>query len=158
MAANVHRRVGQPVPLADGLEKVTAVYTHDFELPDMTYAAVVRSPWPHAEILEVDIAKALEAPGVRAIVSGFHDVERAFLNYGPAFADRYPLARDRVRFVGEEVAALSVGSCVHVPAGTAHWFESNGTDPLITIGLHEGANSLEAGGFEALGDIPAAAE
>ena len=43
---------------------------------------------------------------VQAIVSGFHDVERAFLNYGPA-ADRFPLARDRVRFVGEEVAAVA---------------------------------------------------
>ncbi len=118
MAANVHRRVGQPVPLADGLEKVTgsAVYTHDFELPDMTHAAVVRSPWPHAEILEVDIAMALEAPGVRAIVSGFHDVERAFLNYGPAFADRYPLARDRVRFVGEEVAAVAADTLAQAKA------------------------------------------
>lgn len=60
--------------------------------------------------------------------------------------------------VGDELAALSVGSCVHVPAGTAHWFESTGDDPLITIGLHEGANSLESGGFEALGEIPDAAE
>jgi mannose-6-phosphate isomerase-like protein (cupin superfamily) len=47
---------------------------------------------------------------------------------------------------------------VHVPAGTAHWFESGGAEPLVTIGLHEGATSLEAGGFEALGDIPVAAE
>jgi mannose-6-phosphate isomerase-like protein (cupin superfamily) len=60
--------------------------------------------------------------------------------------------------VGDEVADLSVGSCVYVPAGTAHWFESRGADALVTIGLHEGANSLDAGGFEALGDIPVAAE
>ena len=60
--------------------------------------------------------------------------------------------------MGDEIADLSIGSCVHVPSGTAHWFESAGAEPLVTIGLHEGANSLAAGGFEALGDIPAAAE
>jgi mannose-6-phosphate isomerase-like protein (cupin superfamily) len=60
--------------------------------------------------------------------------------------------------VGDEFADLSVGTCVHVPAGTAHWFAANSADTLVTIGLHEGANSLEAGGFESLGDIPVVAE
>ena len=58
--------------------------------------------------------------------------------------------------VGDEVAALSVGSCVHAPAGTLHWFESAGDEPLAVIGLQEGAGSLAAAGFEAGGEIPAA--
>lgn len=118
---DAHRRVGRPVPLHDGLAKVTgkAVYTHDFERPDMLHAAVVRSPWPHAEILGVDVSAALAAPGVRAVVTGFHDVERAFLNYGPAFADRFPLARDRVRFVGEEVAAVAADTLAEARAAAA---------------------------------------
>ena len=68
MADSTHRRVGQPVPLADGLEKVTgrAVYTHDFELPEMAHAAVVRSPWPHAEILDVDIGLPRQVHGAIA--------------------------------------------------------------------------------------------
>ena len=115
------RRIGQPRPLDDGLEKVSgsAVYTHDFELDGMLYAAVVRSPWPHAEIVDVDVSAALAAPGVRAVVSGFHDVERAFLNYGPVYADRYPLARDRVRFVGEEVAAIAADTLAEARAAVA---------------------------------------
>ena len=106
------RHVGRPRPLHDGLEKVTgsAVYTHDFALPGMLYAAVVRSPWAHAEVLSVDCSRALAQPGVEAVVTGLDDVERALLNYGPEYADRYPLARDRVRFVGEEVAAVAARS------------------------------------------------
>ena len=107
--ATPYRSVGKPIPLIDGLEKVTgqAVYTHDIELDGMAYAAVVRSPWPHAEIVGVDVSAAWAAPGVCAIISGFHDLERAYLNYGPIYADRFPLARDRVRFVGEEVVAIA---------------------------------------------------
>ena len=110
--ADGFRHVGRPRPLHDGLEKVTgsAVYTHDFVLPGMLYAAVVRSPWAHAEVLSVDCSRALAQPGVEAVVTGLDDVERAFLNYGPVYADRYPLARDRVRFVGEEVAAVAASS------------------------------------------------
>jgi len=58
--------------------------------------------------------------------------------------------------VGDEVAALSVGSCIHAPAGSAHWFESAGDEPLTVIGLQEGAGSLAAAGFEAGGDTRAA--
>ena len=107
--AKQYRSIGQAMPMTDGLDKVTgqAVYTHDIELDGMAYAAVVRSPWPHAEIVDVDVSAAWQAPGVCAVVSGFHDLERAYLNYGPVYADRFPLARDRVRFVGEEVVAIA---------------------------------------------------
>ena len=117
----VSSRIGRPRPLVDGLEKVsgTAVYTHDFELDGMLHAAVLRSPWPHAQILEVDVSAARKAPGVQAVVSGFHDVERSFLNYGPVYADRYPLARDRVRFVGEEVAAVAAETLAQARAAVA---------------------------------------
>ena len=53
-----------------------------FRTPEMAHAAVVRSPWPHAKIL-MDISMALKAPGVQAIVSGFHDVERHFSTTAP---------------------------------------------------------------------------
>ncbi|MGK0171807.1 MAG: CO/xanthine dehydrogenase Mo-binding subunit, partial [Gammaproteobacteria bacterium] len=131
----VFKRIGRPVPLDDGLDKVTgrAVYTHDFELPDMLYAAVVRSPWPHAEILGVDVSLALKAPGVRAVVSGFADVERAFLNYGPIYADRYPLARDRVRFVGEEVVAIAADTLAQARAAV----------PLVEVQYQPLASALD---------------
>lgn len=60
--------------------------------------------------------------------------------------------------VGDETAELRPGTCVHVPAGKAHWMESSADEPLITIGLHEGAASLEESGYEMLGEVPAAAE
>ncbi|MBT6274637.1 MAG: molybdopterin-dependent oxidoreductase, partial [Chromatiales bacterium] len=115
------RYIGRPVPIDNGLEKAagTAVYTQDFELDNMLHAAVVRSPWPHARVVDVDVSKAAAAPGVRAVVSGFHDVDRAFLNYGPVYADRYPLARDRVRFVGEEVVAIAADTLAQARAATA---------------------------------------
>jgi CO/xanthine dehydrogenase Mo-binding subunit/CO/xanthine dehydrogenase FAD-binding subunit len=118
--ATSFRYIGRPVPIDDGLQKAagTAVYTQDFELEDMLHAAVVRSPWPHARIVGVDVTKAAAAPGVRVVISGFHDVDRAFLNYGPVYADRYPLARDRVRFVGEEVVAIAADTLAQARAAT----------------------------------------
>ena len=63
----VSSRIGRPRPLVDGLEKVsgTAVYTHDFKLDGMLHAAVLRSPWPHAQILGVDVTAARKRQAFR---------------------------------------------------------------------------------------------
>jgi CO/xanthine dehydrogenase Mo-binding subunit/CO/xanthine dehydrogenase FAD-binding subunit len=102
------RTVGQPVPLKEGPAKVTgrAIYTQDFALPGMLWGAILRSPHAHAEIRSIDLAAAAAMPGVVATLMGAETPEK-YLNYGPAYSDRYPLARGRVRFVGEEVAAVA---------------------------------------------------
>jgi len=99
------RYVGKSVPRVDGLEKVTgrAVYSVDVNLLGMLYGAVLRSPLPHARIIAVDLEEAREAPGVRAVISG-KDFPYTF---GGMIKDQPILAIDRVRYVGEPVAAVA---------------------------------------------------
>jgi mannose-6-phosphate isomerase-like protein (cupin superfamily) len=60
--------------------------------------------------------------------------------------------------VGEEVVDVRSGSCIHVPAGAAHWLEGGSAEPLVAVGLYDGAGSVVASGYEFLGEVPAAAE
>jgi 4-hydroxybenzoyl-CoA reductase subunit alpha len=64
--------IGSYVPMVDGPEKVSgrAKYTADFIIPGMLAGRIFRSPYSHAEILEVDVAEAVKLPGVKAIVTG----------------------------------------------------------------------------------------
>jgi 4-hydroxybenzoyl-CoA reductase subunit alpha len=97
--------VGVSVQRIDGLAKVTgeAVYTDDLFLPGMLYGRVLRSPHPHARIRHVDVSRAPALRGVRAVLSGA-DVPSA--RYG-TIPDEQGLATDKVRFVGDEVAAVA---------------------------------------------------
>jgi len=99
--------VGQRLPLIDGVEKVRgkAEYTADFNLPDALVGRIYRSPYSHAEVINVDISKALEVPGVVAIVTG-DDCDQPF-GILPIAQNEFPLARDRVRYRGEPVAAVA---------------------------------------------------
>ena len=99
------RYVGKSVPRIDGVEKVTgrAVYSVDVELPGMLHGAALRSPYAHARIVSIDAEDAGKAPGVRVVVIG-KDVPYTF---GEQIKDQPYLAIDRVRFVGEAVAAVA---------------------------------------------------
>ena len=77
-----------------------ARYTADLKLPGMLHGAVLRSPHPHADILSVDATEALRLPGVRAVVTPF-DVQAGRLAPDMSILDT------RVRFVGDEVAAVA---------------------------------------------------
>lgn len=115
------RVIGQPRPQLEGPAKVTgqAAYTHDRTLPDMLHGVILRSPYPHARIKSVDLSKAHAMPGVVAAVSGRDFPDKKYVNAGPAFADRFAMARDRVRFVGEEVAAVAAETTVQAQAALA---------------------------------------
>jgi len=99
--------IGVPQPLIDGPEKVSgrALYAADFQSPDMLVGRVLRSPVAHARILSVDVGAARAMPGVRAVVSG-DDIENT---YGvlPIAMNEYALAKERVRYRGEPVAAVA---------------------------------------------------
>ncbi len=99
--------VGSPLPRVDAYSKVTgrALYADDILLPRMAYAKLLRSPHPHARILSIDIRKALALPGVLAVLTG-EDLPR---KYGilPSSQDEYALAIDKVRYVGDPVAAVA---------------------------------------------------
>jgi 4-hydroxybenzoyl-CoA reductase subunit alpha len=100
--------IGSHVPMVDGPQKVSgrAKYTADIATDPATLAArIFRSPYAHGEIVEVDVSEALKVPGVRAIVTGA-DCERTF-GVLPIARSEHPLARDKVRYRGEPVAAVA---------------------------------------------------
>ena len=98
--------IGARMPRTDAVERVTgrAVYGEDVRLPRMIHGALVRSPVPHARIVAIDTAAALALPGVKAIVTG-RDIEMGY--YGYEVRDQRIFALDKVRYVGEPVAAVA---------------------------------------------------
>src|ERR1700737_3635988 len=93
--------------MIDGPEKVSgrAKYTADLIAPGMLAGRIYRSPYAHAEILEVDVTAAARLPGVMAIVTGA-DCDKTF-GVLPIARSEHPLARDKVRYKGEPVAAVA---------------------------------------------------
>jgi 4-hydroxybenzoyl-CoA reductase subunit alpha len=99
--------IGGYVPLIDGPEKVSgrAKYTGDLIGPDQLAGRIYRSPYSHGELVHVDVSEALKLPGVKAIVTGA-DCDKTF-GVLPIARSEHPLARDRVRYRGEPVAAVA---------------------------------------------------
>ena len=115
------RHIGKAIaPQKEASIKVTgkAIYTHDFELPGMLWGAILRSPHPSARIVAIDTSRACSMPGVTAIITGA-DADVRYLHMSPRYADRYPFARDVVRFVGEEVAAVAADTLEHALSALA---------------------------------------
>jgi len=103
--------IGQRIPRPDARDKVTgaALYTDDLHLPGMLHGAMLRSPLAHARIRGIDVSRALALPGVKCVITG-QDVPA--VRYGnwrlvPELQDETALARETVRFIGDEVAALA---------------------------------------------------
>src|SRR5713226_5383759 len=99
--------IGKPLPKVDAYGKVTgrALYADDIMLPRMLYGRLLRSPHAHARILSIDVRRALELPGVVAILTG-EDLPEKF-GILPSSQDEYALAIDNVRYVGDPVAAVA---------------------------------------------------
>jgi len=102
-------QVGRSVPRVEGRAKVTgrADYVHNLRLPGMLHAKIFRSVIPHGRIKRVDTSAARAVTGVYRVITG-EDI-RALIPkpyYGPAFHDQPILALDKVRHVGEPVAAV----------------------------------------------------
>ncbi|MBI2934978.1 MAG: molybdopterin-dependent oxidoreductase [Chloroflexi bacterium] len=100
--------VGKRLPRLEGALKATgqAQFTDDLFLPRMLYGKILRSPLPHARILNVDTRRALGLPGVKAVITGKDTSGRKYGVYARS-ADQSPLALDKVRYVGDEVAAVA---------------------------------------------------
>ncbi|MFH0814023.1 MAG: xanthine dehydrogenase family protein molybdopterin-binding subunit [Pseudomonadota bacterium] len=98
--------VGKRVFRTDAIEKVTgrAEYCVDLVLPWMLYGKILRSPYPHARIIEIDTKKAESLNGVRAVITA-RDVPDT--RYGLGLNDEPIMARDKVRYIGEPVAAVA---------------------------------------------------
>ena len=98
--------IGAPIPHIEGKGKITghAMYAADVTLPGMLTARVLRSPHPHARIVRADAAPARQVPGVRAALTG-QDVPGHL--WGKVMRDMPVLCWDRVRFIGDRVAAVA---------------------------------------------------
>ena len=95
------------IPLVDGIDKVTgrARYTADLDHDNALVGRILRSPVSHGEILKLDVSKARALRGVVAVVTG----DDCPHTYGvlPIAMNEYPLARGRVRYRGEPIAAVA---------------------------------------------------
>lgn len=103
--------VGKNIPKVDAEDKVTgrAKYAGDLHFPGMLSGKILRSPYPHAKILKINTEKASKLVGVKAILTGKDTlgIRMGNVEVVAEMADRYPLAMDKVRFVGNEVAAVA---------------------------------------------------
>lgn len=100
--------VGQSIPRVDGAEKVTgrALYASDVRLPGMAHAKVLRSPLPHARIRRIDASKAGAIPGVVAVLTR-DNLNVSSPYYGAYIKDQPVVALEKVRYVGDIVAAVA---------------------------------------------------
>jgi 4-hydroxybenzoyl-CoA reductase alpha subunit len=98
--------VGKPRRRVDGRAKVTGQtrFADDITLPRMLHAKLLRSPLPHAVIESIDASRAQAHPGVHLVLTG-KDFPITF-GILPVTQDEYPLAPERVRYVGDPVAAV----------------------------------------------------
>ena len=99
--------IGANVRRLDAPSKVTGAlrYAGDTVMPGMLHVAVLRSPHPHARIVSIDTSAAHDMPGVEAVVTS-KDVPGVD-GFGVFVQDQPVMARDKVRYVGEAVAAVA---------------------------------------------------
>jgi len=102
-----HVVVGRRVPRIDApdLAAGRAPFTDDIRLPGMLFGKILTSPHAHARILRIDTSRAEALEGVKGVLTGA-DVPETFYGVSPARYDEQVLAKDRVRYVGDEVAAV----------------------------------------------------
>ena len=100
--------IGRSVPRIDGAEKVTggAKYTGDLKFPNMLHGKILTSPHAHARILSIDTSEAERLPGVKAVIT-HRDVPALKYGLSPARWDESIFCSDKVRFVGDKVAAVA---------------------------------------------------
>ena len=119
--------IGKRTIRPDGEDKVTgrANFGADFAQAGMLWGKVLRSPHPHARILEIDLERARQAPGVKAVMSGADLVNFPLdtpVMVGPAdmrFVSRNVMARDKALYVGHAVAAVAATTAEAAEAALA---------------------------------------
>ncbi|MDH5384610.1 MAG: molybdopterin-dependent oxidoreductase [Candidatus Aminicenantes bacterium] len=103
--------INTPVHNIDGIAKITgrAEYTFDVKLPRMLYGKILRSPYPHAKIIHIDTSKVEKLSGVKAAVTGKDTlgIKQGIWRRFKELCDEEILARSKVRYIGEPVAAVA---------------------------------------------------
>ncbi|HSH71189.1 MAG TPA: hypothetical protein VK997_14805, partial [Deferrisomatales bacterium] len=103
-----YKVIGRSVPRIDGRDKVTgaAKYSGDLTFPNMLFGKILTSPHAHARILSIDTSEAEKLPGVKAVIT-HRDVPDLKYGISPARWDENIFCIDKVRFVGDKVAAVA---------------------------------------------------
>ncbi len=101
--------IGAPVGRVEGAEKVSgqAIYGADVHFPNTLWGKILRSPYPHARIENIDTSRAWKVEGVKAIVTGKDEPNH---HQGKSIRDIPVLCWDKVRYVGDKVAAVAAES------------------------------------------------
>ncbi|NIO04845.1 MAG: molybdopterin-dependent oxidoreductase, partial [Proteobacteria bacterium] len=96
------------LPRIDAPAKATgqAIFTDDISMPGMLYGAILQSDIAHGRILNIDTSKAQHLPGVKAVIT--HE-DAGTIKYGvsPARYDETIFCTDKVRYIGDEIAAVA---------------------------------------------------
>ena len=97
--------VGKAIKNVDAPSRVRGLtrYTDDIKLPGMLYGKILRSKYPHARIVKIDVSKAKRLKGVHAVITG-EDI--SYQPFGIAIRDKYTFATDKVRYLGDEIAGV----------------------------------------------------
>jgi 4-hydroxybenzoyl-CoA reductase alpha subunit len=100
--------IGKRFPRVDAKEKVIgqAKYAADYSLDGMLWCKLLRSPYAHARIINIDTSRAEKLPGVRAVVTG-KDFNGWKWGWMASSRDESPLAVDKVRYMAEAVAGVA---------------------------------------------------
>ena len=100
--------VGKSIPHRDAIEKAkgTAVYTSDLQMNGMLHGKILRSTVPHAKIRHIDVSRAERLKGVKAVLTS-KDVPLVRYSISPTWADKLILADKKVRYIGDEIAAVA---------------------------------------------------
>ncbi len=103
-----YRILNTRAPRVDAADKATgkAQYTDDLKKPGMLTAAILHSPLAHARIVNIDTSRAQRLPGVKAVVT-YREAGTMPYGVSPARYDETIFCHDKVRYVGDEIAAVA---------------------------------------------------
>ena len=106
---SAYATIGTSATRVDAVAKVTgqAIYGTDMAFPDMLHGKILFSDRPHAEILSIDTSAALALPGVKAVITAADAPDK---RYGIYIHDKQVFAKNRVRYIGQPVAAVAAES------------------------------------------------
>ncbi len=109
MAKPEYTVLGTNMPRMGGVERVigAGIYGIDLALPNALHGGILRSQYAHARIVSIDTNEARALPGVHIVVTA---ADAPDVKYGRSTMDRYILAKDKVRFMGDPVAAVAAES------------------------------------------------
>lgn len=101
-------QIGKRIPKADTALLATGEgkYLDDIRVPGMLFGKILRSPRPHARLLNIDVGRAEKMPGVKAVITAA-DTTRVKFCHLPITPNKTVLCEDRVRFIGDEIAAVA---------------------------------------------------